>query len=71
MRKRKTKRGGGFGSDKDGGRHNERERKFEEEERRRDFFLEILSPCFSLQTDAKADGGELAENGQRRNETVY
>lgn len=25
MRKRKTERGGGFGSDKDGGRHNEQE----------------------------------------------
>lgn len=34
---------------------------------REDFF----SPCFSLQTDAKADGSELAENGERRNETVY
>ncbi len=77
MRKRKTERGGGFGSDKDRARHNAQERKLRRRRRRgrknrlfpqrEDFF----PSCFSLQTDAKADGGELAENGRRRNETVY
>lgn len=27
--------------------------------------------CVSRQTDAEADGGELAENGRRRNETMH
>lgn len=62
--------GGGvhaLGCDKDGRRHNEQGRKLEE-----DFCLNVkiffLPPpsCFSLQTDAKADGCELAENGRKK-----
>lgn len=62
--------GGGhaLGRDKDGRRHNEQGRKLEE-----DFCLNVKiffsSPppsCFSLQTDAKADGCELAENGRKK-----
>lgn len=71
MWNRKTERGGG--SDKDGRRHKERDTKLDEEEKR-DFFPSMwrfFPSRFSLQTDAKADGGELAENGRRRNETVY
>lgn len=49
-----TDQTGGFGEDRE-------ERKEEEKE---DFH--IISLCFSPQTDAKADGGELAENGQKK-----
>ena len=55
-------------------RRRKKRKKEREEERKSRLFLqsEDFSPsCFSLQTDAKADGGELAENGRRRNETVY
>lgn len=70
--------GGGFGPQKDSGRNSERERNLEEreeqgeeeeEEERTDFSLNVKGfffHSFSPQTDAKADGGELAENGRKK-----
>lgn len=68
--------GGGFGPQEDSGRHSEQERNLkereeeeeEEEEERTDFSLnvKVFFPRFSPQTDAKADGGELAENGRKK-----
>lgn len=74
MRKRKTERGGGCGADKTGERQKQKVKKWkkkQKEEEKKNIFVKICSPSFSPQTDAKADGGELAGNGQRRNETVY
>lgn len=56
-----------FGSDKDGRRH-KREKSWKKNE---ETFSSRVFPLLFLQADAKADGGELAENGGRRNETLY
>lgn len=63
MRKRKTERGRRLRL-----WQRRRETQWARKVRRNRLFSDFFP---FLQTDAKADGGELAENGQRRNETVY
>lgn len=62
-----AERGGSFGSDKKGLRHSQEQRKLQEKTKEEPF----PPSYFSRQTDAEADGGELAGNGQRRNETMH